>query len=343
MTPQTRQRRERILAGLATMAGVLLLMALVQAVSRPPQEATHPRTGTAVFPDGERVLDAARIIEVTLADGGYRLVRGAQGWAMDTADGFPLRADRLATLAEGVRSLEWGEARTRDPRKFDRLGLGDPREDGAGALVTILDGEGRELAALITGRRNDGIYARRPEEDVAFRLRGELPPFYARAAWMDLAVIELAAETVRAVRIEDERGERLLLARAPGDGPRAFRPAPPHENDRLVNPLAAAGPGLALSRFAPIDVKPADALSTQPLARHVTMTHDGLEVDVRAFREVDGRYVTLRAVEAGEGAARAAAINRRAEGWAFELNRTDWRDFATPVRSIVERPLIEDP
>ena len=343
MTPQTRRRRQGILTALATVVGLLALATLVQILSGPTPDAAHPRTGTAVFPDGEQVLEAARVIEVTLADGGYRLVRGAGGWAMDQADGYPLRDDRLATLAEGVRTLEWGEARTRDPRKFDRLGLGDPREDGAGALITFLDGEGGVLSTLISGRRNDEIYARQPGEDLAFRLRGDLPPFYARAAWMDLAVIDVAAATVRAVRIEDERGERLLLARAPGDGARDFRPAPPHENDRLVNPLAAAGPGLALARFAPVDVKPAAALSTEALARHVTMTHDGLEVEVKAFREVDGRFVTLRAVEAGEGAAHAAAINRRASGWAFELNRTDWRDFATPVRSIVERPLIDDP
>ena len=97
-------------------------------------------------------------------------------------------------------------------------------------------------------------------------------------------------------------------------------------------------PALALTRFLPIGVKPAAALRTQPVARHITQTHDGLEVDVRAYRERDGLFVTLRAVEAGEGATRAAAINERAAGWAFELTANDWADYTPLVSSIVKPP-----
>ncbi|MEL7129627.1 MAG: hypothetical protein AAGK23_08770, partial [Pseudomonadota bacterium] len=94
---------------------------------------------------------------------------------------------------------------------------------------------------------------------------------------------------------------------------------------------------LALSRFDPVDAKPAAALETRPLVRHITSTHDGLEIDVSAYREPDGLYATIRAVEAGEGAARAATINDRSEGWAFRLAEIDWNDFTPSVRSIVRR------
>ncbi len=104
----------------------------------------------------------------------------------------------------------------------------------------------------------------------------------------------------------------------------------------LVSRLAAATPALALTRFAPIGVKPAAALATEPVAQHVTATHDGLEVALEAFREAEGVFVTLRAVEAGEGAARAETINARAAGWAFELSRFDWNEFTTPVDEIVQ-------
>ena len=66
--------------------------------------------------------------------------------------------------------------------------------------------------------------------------------------------------------------------------------------------LAVRGDG-----FRPPEVVDGFPLRTQPVARHITQTHDGLEVDVLAYRERDGYYITMRAIEAGEGAQRAAA------------------------------------
>ena len=54
-----------------------------------------------------------------------------------------------------------------------------------------------------------------------------------------------------------------------------------------------------------------------------------------AYREPEGLYVTLRAIEAGEGARRAATINAKAEGWAYQLSDYDWADFTPAVSSIV--------
>jgi hypothetical protein len=105
----------------------------------------------------------------------------------------------------------------------------------------------------------------------------------------------------------------------------------------LISRLTTSGPALALSRLAPIDVKPASALETRRVGRHITSTHDGLEVDVSTYREPEGFYITLRAVEAGEGARRAETINTKAEGWAFRLTEFDWNEFTPPVRSIVRR------
>ena len=106
----------------------------------------------------------------------------------------------------------------------------------------------------------------------------------------------------------------------------------------LYSRIAVTGPALALTRFLPIGVKPAAALRTPAVARHITQTHDGLEVDVRAYRERDGFFITIRAVEAGEGAQRAAAINERTKGWAFQLTETDWADYTPLVSSIVRAP-----
>lgn len=59
---------------------------------------------------------------------------------------------------------------------------------------------------------------------------------------------------------------------------------------------------------------------------------------MRPYREADGYFVTLRAIEAGEGAHRGGAINERANGWAFQISEVDWMDFTPSIESIARLP-----
>ena len=90
-------------------------------------------------------------------------------------------------------------------------------------------------------------------------------------------------------------------------------------------------------------MKPASELTTKPVARHITQTHDGLEVDLSAFREPDGFFVTLHAIEAGQSAQRGSTINEKADGWAFQLSEYDWNDFTPAISSIVRPPAPPEP
>lgn len=339
MTMTRIEKRRRILFGLAVTAGLLFLLSLFGHPGNPQFQLTE-RSGQKVFPRLERQLSSARIIRVKLADITYTLKRNTQGagWVMIESGEYPVRSDRLTLLAMGLSNLTWGEARTKDPDKLDRIGLGAPEDGGSGAYLEVIDDDGNTIASLITGRREDRFYARFPDETKSFRVEGSLPPLYTREAWLDFDIVDTQPDAIAAVRITQANGRSLYLTRPPGTGPRAFRPAPPFERDQLISRLATSGPALALTQFAPIDVKPAAALETRRIGRHITSTHDGLEIDISAYNEPDGHYLTMRAVEAGEGAARAATINQRTEGWAFKLTEFDWNDFTPAVESIVRRP-----
>lgn len=334
------QARRKMVVRLAAMAGGLLLLLGVSALLDSPARSASDRAGEAVFPDFAAHSANIRSIRVRLADGGYTLAATPTGWSMPEAGGYPIRADRLAHLAEGLAGLQWEAARTSDPDKLDRIGLGDPASGGTGALIEVYGEDEPPIFRLITGRKGGYVYGRRPEEGTAYRLKGDLPPLYTRDAWLDFGVIDIQADAIGAVRITDSLGQTLFLRRAPGDPPQAFRPGAPDTGRRLVHRLSAAGPALALARFAPLDARPAEGLTTPPLATHVTQTFDGLEVSITAYREPDGLFVTLYAVEAGEGARRAETINVRAEGWAFQLQDLDWADFTPAVASIV-RPAAD--
>lgn len=337
-----RRRRWRVLIALAAAAGLALLLLIVSGLGGGSSLERHPRTGDPVMLRQAGAGEIARI-DVELADESYSLFRTPSGWRMNGPDGFPVIVERIGELLGGLEELSWGEARTDDPRKLDRLSLGDPADGGSGSQLVARDSEGEALIELVFGRRDGQLYLRRPGETLAFSAGGELPGLRTSEGWMDFAVIAIVPSAIDGVVLVETDGRRLHLTRQPGGGPRDFILGPGHTGMRITNRLAAATPALALSRFAPLGVKPASELQTSRAGRHITLTQDGLEVIVDTYEEPDGYYLTARAVEAAEGAHRAAAINARAEGWAFEVSRYDWADFNTQIREIAAPVEVEAP
>ncbi|MEM5515912.1 DUF4340 domain-containing protein [Henriciella sp. AS95] len=329
------KRRRVTIQRLSIVAATLWVGLILMSLFAPSTNDISPRTGDPVLKNFSAVRGDTGSIKVTMADESYTLERRGNDWVMAETGGYPVRTDRLNTLAEGLETLSWGERRTDNPERMERLGLGDPREGGNGVLVQVFATNGALTAEMITGRRGDRLYARDAAETVAFRADGELPPLYTRQAWLDLDIVDVEESAISAVRLTDARGRSMYLTREPGGGPRSFTPAPPHQHDRLRSRLAASTTALAISRLSPIDVKPEADLTSRAVARHITETYDGLEIDLRAWKEPDGYWVTLRAVEAGDAARRAQTINDRAEGWAFKLTEYDWQEFAPRVSSIV--------
>lgn len=331
---QNRRRGVLILAGLAL--GLWLVLGLTGLTSGPTGN-THSRMGAPVLTDFSQTRGESQKIRFTLADESYTLARTTSGWTLEETGGYPVRPDRLSDLAGGLETLSFDVRRTNDPYKHDRIGLGNPSEGGNGALIEVFGQDSALMHSLLIGRKGDTLYVRDPEQSQTYRADGTLPPFYNRRAWLDLNIIDIDPSALRSVRITDAANRSLYLRRDEGGGARSFRPAPPNQDDRLISRLAASTTALAVTRLSPVDVKPASDLTTEAISRHISETFDGLEIDLRAYREPFGLWVTLRAVEAGEGARRAAVINQKAEGWAFRITDYDFQDFTPDVTSIVER------
>ncbi|NQY97133.1 MAG: DUF4340 domain-containing protein [Henriciella sp.] len=329
-------RRKSVLTLAGIAVGLWVILGLTS-LSNGAQGGAHDRLGEPVLEGFSETRADAQRIRFTLVDDSYTLVRSASGWLLEETGGYPIRADRLSDLAGGLETLAFDERRTDDPYKHDRIGLGDPTEGRNGALIEIFGSSGDLENSLIIGRKNDTLYVRAPDDAQTYRADGTLPPFYNRRGWLDLNIINIDPSAIRSVRIMDANGEMLYLRRAEGSDARSFRPAPPNQDDVLISRLAASTTALAATRLSPSDVKPISDLVSEPIARHISETFDGLEVDLRAYREPTGFWVTLRAVEAGEGARRAEAINEKAEGWAFRITDYDFQDFTPAVSSIVER------
>lgn len=330
------QARWSTLRGLLIAAGLIWVLVIGQALTAPAPSTTHALKGTLVLPDFAKDRAEISQIRFTLADATYTLERSRRGWIAPQSGGFPVRADRLSDLVIGLETLTYGDKRTSDPYKLDQIGLGEPSEGGNGVIMELFGPDGGLNDALVIGRKGEALYVRQPGDSQTYRVTGDLPPFYSRRPWLDLDILTIEPFTVAAVRLTDQTGERLYLRREPGADTRSFLPAPPDTDRTLISRLAASTTALAVTRINPLDAKPATALTTAPVARHISETFDGLEVDISAYREPDGTWITLYAVEAGRSARGAETLNKKADGWAFRLSEYDWQDFTPLVSSLVE-------
>lgn len=279
----------------------------------------------------ERAAEAARV-RVTTAEGAFTLARGAGDvWTMPERGGHRVDERALQGLARGLSTLRLRARRGEAAADHARLGVGDPPADGA-ARVRVETAAGQVLAdVMLAAPRPDAPRARhvrRMGEATTFLAEGDLPPLDRAAGFLDLAVIDVAPEAIASVEAQ-VRGEAYAIVRRPDGGLAPVDGAP--------NPNATAA-ALALTRWRPLDVRPAADLTAPPVAVHATRLRDGTTIEARAHDGGDGGgWIVLSA-----GGPGAAAINARAAGWAYRLSAYDFADFVFSRASALGETLAPE-
>ena len=323
---------------LGGVAGASLVLGAV-AWMPPPDELQRSEVGRQVLPAFESKASLVGMVTVTTSEESYHIVRGPQGWAVAEKGGYPVTDAKIQELTEALSHITYAKAMTRDDRKFDRIGLGDPAQGGTGALIEVSDGEGNDFAKLLVGYREGQSYVRKPDDLQAWAVgNGVLPPLQRASAWLDLEVVRIAAADITGADVRPAEGPPYRL-QSTGTG--VFALAPPNDR-RMV--FAALGPKMvaeALTRLAPTDVTLAAQVAVgAPHAEHVTRLASGVAIVVRCWRAKDRGWVTVSAATAEgaspEAVSLAQAINGKAAPWAFALTELDWGAFATPLNVLAE-------
>ena len=329
---KSRWRTLMVLGGVAAVSIGLGVLAWMP----PAGELARSEVGRQVLPAFADKAELASLVMVTTKEESYHLVRNDDGWVLAEKGSFPVTAAKMQELTEALASIVYAAPMTRDERKFDRIGLGDPATGGTGALLEVGDGQGNNFARLIVGYRDGRSYVRQPDDLQAWEVSGAvLPPLQRAAAWVDLDLVKVAPGDIAGADVRPGQGPSYRVVSTP----MGYELAPPH--DRLTG-VMALGPAMvaeALTRLSPVDVAPAAEIGVgMPVAEHVTRLKSGVVVVVRCWRVNDRGWVTVSAA-VGEGApeaavAQAGAINAKAAPWAFALTELDWGAFATPLAAI---------
>lgn len=343
--PMDRQRLRRL--GMVGGAALIMLVLALAAGWMQASRGWTPDVAGPVLPDWAQSVEAARSITIDSATDEFVLERGPDGWVMPSRDNYPVRTGQLATLDRLLTGLTYIGARTADPDKHGRLGLAAGGEQ-AGTRITVRDEAGTVLADLLLGQaEDDRLYIRFPGRDRTYATRYDLPgrefPALAEATdWLALDFLDLGTNMIARAQITPAEGPAYLLERA-GLSVRNFALREP-AGWRPITAAAGNGPANALSRVRFRDVRAADRVEGDVLARHVAETFSGIRLSVAVIARGDTRWARLEATALSDDATEAVAdLNAAAEGWAFLLSDLTLDRLIRPLDMIADpRPVETD-
>ena len=336
ITPYRRRGRQAMAA--AALAAVLVIAGAF-AVWRDASAGAPPQVTGPVAPGWADQATRAQRIEIIAAETRFSLERRAQGWVMPSRGDYPVRPERIAALDAALSQLTYERAMTRDPDKFDRLGLGAPEAGGQGVRLTVRDEDGAALIALIAGapRPDDaGVYVRPAGAERAFAVRGALPALSDPGLWLGLSFWDLDPSAVARARIQPERGPAWFVQRA-GIAQRNHELMEPQDWS-LITAGAANGVATAGARLRFRDVRPADTLTGAFAASHAGATFSGIayRFDFVAQGQTRWALIEVEAV-ADDAAERVERLRGLSQGWAFQVSDDAYERLTRPLDQVAER------
>ncbi len=329
---------------LAGLLGALAALAIVVGIAL-LGERPAGRDEALLLPELKSQLNDVRRVVIT-GPGNKpiaTLERGAELWTVAERNNYPADVGRIRKNLLALAEARIVEEKTSNPEFYERLGVQDLADEGAGGVQLTLAAE-KELASVIIGQAPAGSpdysYARRAAEPVSWLITGQFDLAKTSGEWLDRLLTDISPERIESVTISH-----------PGEGTlRLSRPARPAASTQTSTATTAAGstvpdealgfvvdgvpagrelsyPGVANTIAAALadlkleDVQTRDVLGATPgkpvVARFVTT--DGLVVETSAWRLADGTRITFLASGEGEAGKEAEALNARLSGWVYTL------------------------
>ena len=332
-----------ILAALAVLAAVAAVVVVIQ--HRP---ASQIAAGEPFFPQlGVRLGDAASL-SVKKGDSSFELVRKDDKWVLPAKGDYPARPDLVRAVLIGLSETRTIEAKTRDPKLYDRLEVGDAGPDGKSTEITVKDKGGAVLADLLLGKRrgtigdvesnNALVYARKAGDAQSWLVVTALEPRTNEVDWATRDVVDIPEDQVASVTLTGGDGQSFTVERAkPEDKDFALRDKPADMSIKQfdVNSIADA-----LSSLTFEDVMPAATLTVPPsgASKADYLTKDGLHVVVTLVPKDNQKWALITAAGEGDAAAKATEITTRVTGWAYRLPDYKSGKIETKKADLLEKP-----
>ncbi|MAV54686.1 MAG: hypothetical protein CMJ28_01875 [Phycisphaerae bacterium] len=159
--------------------------------------------GVLMIPDLKSSVDTIDSIVIRKGGDGMNLRREGDLWRCESADGYPVRNERVRRFLMQLSQLEQREAKTSDPARHHAMNLALPDPDGNTTEVELLSGA-NTLFHLLLGKQQwqpKATFARLAQKDQTYKCKGHIDFDINPVSWMQTTFCELQSGSIRKVQM----------------------------------------------------------------------------------------------------------------------------------------------
>lgn len=287
--------------GFYVLLGVTIAMVAAAVVVR--QSSNEPAPSFELHAPGlSDRADEIRSVVIRTAEMSLRLERADSGWVASSRHDYPADAARIRQLVLGIGHLRRLERKTDNPERLRRLELSDIDKPGSQAVqVTLLSGEGEELADILVGKTEDfqqagrsRYYVRDAGNPQSWLVEGSLPPVLGEVKnWLERSLLPGVAEAgLQSVTVDHADGGSITIRRDAVEDT-DFQVAGLSGDEEIGSQYRVNAIAEVFRRLSLEDVRAADASSLDETTATVeALTFTGVRITAR-IEEADPDYVVL--------------------------------------------------
>ncbi len=338
--------------------------------------------GTLLFPQFDQA--GATVDRVKLQQGEVTLTLTkdkAGGWSLLERGGYPVDGKKVRDLLVKVARAELVETKTRDPKRYDLLELGDPAKAGTTArLLRLSSAGGKVLGEVVVGKRRQsafgagksGSYVRKPGDAQTWLSSSVIRLPMEVSDWVKPVFFQLPLDKIKAIKLSPPDGapvDLVLAQNTAADGGKQakakdgkkpepkFRFASVPDGKTTKDGVDATVMVKALETLEMTDVRKAEGANVPNTASRIPVTvelKNGLKLEASVLKIGDDeRWVSIKVLSDGSDTETANKLREKLHDWQFKI--ADWRsrqifktaaemfEDKTPAQPATERAPVKPP
>ena len=298
-----------------------------------PSYRTSSSFGQPLFPGLLEQVNDVAVMSVEHGGQTVTFVKDAQeNWTLMEAEHYPADKERIRNTLIGIAGLQKIEPKTSLPEFYEDIRVEDnSAPDAKSYLVTLLDGEGNELIALLVGKSTRGVrwdgtgyFVRFPQESQSWLVRGSLDVTGDTRTWLVTRLLPLKKGELASVSFLDETKKREIIFRR-------LKPQLPLQAEYMSDPyfvttqeyISKAEEALMSLDFVDVAKRPEGLENYDPFLTTHLQTFDKMSVSLM-FYLVDQRPFVAVSFDADEDASpstrkEAARLDNRHSNWFYQI------------------------
>ena len=212
---------------LCAVTAAAVLLAAVAILSQPRFEASYQQ-GDSILPNLVQQAEHLKTVVIRQKGEIISLDREGGAWRARERHGFEADSEKVANLLIALARMTKLEGKTKDPARYARLEVEDPKDaDAASRQVTLIDDAGKQLADVVLGKRQfnmgtqgNNTYVRLAGDPQVWLASGEVDDSATGvSSWLKKDVIDVASAQVARVTVTHPNGEKVVAKRQPVETP----------------------------------------------------------------------------------------------------------------------------